>query len=191
MRHHRPIVLLAVAAVMGMTACGDDGPTTDLAAGTPTSTTTPTAALDDGVLTVELTDFAFGGLPESVPAGTKLAVENTSATELHEIVALRIQDGETRPADELVALPEAELLAAAGPVPATVLLAAPGAPQVAALGDGTLAEPGRYLVLCAIPTGVDPDEFLDAAAAAPGGPPDVPGGPPHFVHGMVAELIVE
>ena len=126
-----------------------------------------------------------------MPAGTKLAVENISETELHEIVAFKVHDGETRSAEELLALPEEELLAAVGPMPTTVLLAAPGAPQIEALGDGTLAEPGRYLLLCGIPTGVDPDEYLAAAAEAAGGPPEVDGGPPHFTHGMFADLVVE
>jgi hypothetical protein len=45
--------------------------------------------------------------------------------------------------------------------------------------------------MCAIPTGVDPDVYLQAAAEAAGGPPEVEGGPPHFLHGMAAELIVE
>ena len=38
---------------------------------------------------------------------------------------------------------------------AAVLLADPGGEQIAAIGDGVLSEPGRYLLLCAIPTGVD------------------------------------
>lgn len=189
MRHHPTIALLAVAALTGLTACGDDATTADTTAATAAASTTGTV-VDGGVLTIALGDFAFGGLPEAVPAGTKLAVENTSTSELHEIVALRIPDAETRSAAELIALPETELLTAVGPIPATVLLAAPGAPQVTAVGDGTLAEPGRYLIVCAIPTGVDPAEYL-AAAAESDGPPDVPGGPPHFVHGMFAELVVE
>lgn len=155
------------------------------------TTAPPTASpIEDGVLTIEMSDFAYGGLPASVPAGTKLAVENTSTTEVHEIVALRISDAESRSAAELMALPEAELSAVAGPVPATVLVSAPGGRQIAALGDGTLSEPGRYLLLCAIPTGVDPVEYMTAAAES-AGPPDVAGGPPHFVNGMFAELIVE
>ena len=72
-----------------------------------------------------------------------------------------------------------------------MLLAAPDGEQIAAVGDGTLAEPGRYLLLCSIPTGVDPGDYLRAAAESAGGPPDVAGGPPHFVNGMFAELIVE
>ncbi len=176
MRYHRTIAVLAAASVLGLSACGDDD-----------STDGP---IDDGVLTVEMSDFAFDGLPESVPAGTKLVVENNSTAELHELVALRIADTEERSVEELMALPEDELGAVAGPMPATVLLAAPGGPQVAAVGDGTLTEPGRYLLLCAIPTGADPAQYLEAAAES-AGPPEVPGGPPHLVHGMFAELIVE
>jgi hypothetical protein len=209
MKYHRPFALVAAAAVLSLTACGDDDPSADVADTTaetaapvpPTSpsgtqpdpavTSTPTtdSPIEDGVLTIEMSDFAFGGLPASVPAGTRLAVENTSSTELHEIVALRIADTELRSAAELMALPQTELQAVAGPVPATVLAAAPGGSQIDVLGDGTLAEPGRYLLLCAIPTGVDPAEYLNAAAES-AGPPDVAGGPPHFVHGMFAELIV-
>ena len=57
-------------------------------------------------------------------------------------------------------------------------------------GSSVLDRAGRYVVFCAIPTGADPEVYLAAAAEAEGGPPDVPGGPPHFVEGMVAELVV-
>ena len=70
------------------------------------------------------------------------------------------------------------------------MLAMPGEEGFAVLGDGTLSEPGRYVILCGIPIGADPQAYLDAATEA-GGPPDVPGGPPHFTAGMFAELIVE
>jgi hypothetical protein len=211
MKYHRTLAVLAAASVLGVSACGDDATTADdpvttldtVASVPPTThsgshpdTVAPSAPptsspIIGGVLTVEMSDFEFGGLPESVPAGTKLAVENTSSIELHEVVALRISDDESRSVAELMTLPEDELGAVAGPVPAAVLLAAPGGEQIAAVGDGTLAEPGRYLLLCAIPTGVDPGDYLTAAAESAGGPPDVAGGPPHFVNGMFAELIVE
>lgn len=206
MKQNRTLALLAAASILAIAACGDDAPdnaeTTVQPAAPPTTppgphpgtepTSPPVANTtnDAAEVTVQLRDYAFSGLPASVPAGTKLVVENTSAIELHEIVAFRIQDSEARSASELIALPEAELLAAVGPVPATVLLAAPGEPQIEALGDGTLTDPGRYLLLCGVPTGVDPGEYL-AAAAESVGPPNVPGGPPHFAHGMYAELIVE
>ncbi|MEQ9161428.1 MAG: hypothetical protein RLN74_01900, partial [Ilumatobacter fluminis] len=63
---------------------------------------------------------------------------------------------------------------------------------IEAVGDGTLSEPGRYVLMCFIPIGADPDEYLAAVAAAGGGKPDgVAGGPPHFTAGMYAELVVE
>ncbi len=45
--------------------------------------------------------------------------------------------------------------------------------------------------MCFIPTGVDPQEYLRVAAETEEGPPQVEGGPPHFVQGMHAELTVE
>ena len=72
-----------------------------------------------------------------------------------------------------------------------MLLQAPGSQDVIpAVGDGVLRTPGRYLVICATPTGADPCAYL-AAAADSEGPPDVPGGPPHFVHGMFTEVVVQ
>ena len=57
--------------------------------------------------------------------------------------------------------------------------------------EGTLAEPGRYALMCFIPVGADPDEYTAAVQAAGGGKPSgVAGGPPHFVSGMHAELQV-
>ena len=73
--------------------------------------------------------------------------------------------------------------------PVAVLLAAPGGEQIPAGGDGTLAEPGRYVLLCAIPTGAHVAEYLVAAATSEG-PPQVDGGPPHFMNGMFAEITV-
>jgi hypothetical protein len=161
---------LAIGSAMTLSACGDDA-----------------GAAADGVLEVTMADFHYGDLPDEVPAGTRLTIENTSTTELHELVAFRLSDGDDRTVEEILAGDLADLLG--GGPPATVLLAAPGGEQIAAVGDGTLDEPGRYLLLCAIPTGADPDEYL-AAAATSDGPPQVDGGAPHFAHGMADELIV-
>jgi hypothetical protein len=90
-----------------------------------------------------------------------------------------------------MALPQGELQALLyqGP-PALVLVAPPGnAPQITIMGDGTLAQPGRYLVICTIPTGADPDAYLRAAQSGTG-PPHAAGGPPHFVNGMFGEITV-
>jgi hypothetical protein len=171
-RSLHPAAVLAVLA-LAATGCGDSDP----------------AAATDEPVEVTLVDFAFEGLPSSVAAGTQLSVTNAAASELHELVAFRLPDGEDRSLDELAQLPPGELVGALGE-PATVLLAPPGGEQIAAVGDGTLTEPGRYAVMCFIPTGVEPDVYLQAAAETEEGPPQVDGGPPHFVHGMLAELTV-
>lgn len=164
------LVALVAGGAVTLSACGDDA-----------------GAAADGVLAVEMADFHFGDLPDEVPAGTRLTIENTSTSELHELVAFRLPNGDDRPIDEIVGGDLTALLRSTPP--ATVLLAAPGGDQIAAVGDGTLEVPGRYLLLCAIPTGADPDEYL-AAAATSDGPPQVDGGAPHFVNGMFDELVV-
>jgi hypothetical protein len=164
-------VALLACGLLALAACGDE----------------PDVTANDGVVDVTMSDFSFGDIPDEVPAGTRLAIENTSEHELHELVAVRLADGDDRSVDELISSGLDEVLAA-GP-PAAVLLAAPGADQITAVGDGTLREPGRYLLLCAIPTGADVEQYL-AAAATSDGPPQVDGGLPHFVNGMVDDLVV-
>lgn len=191
----RSVTVAALLLALGLlgAACGDDA---DQVTAAPTDVPTTAPAADDPAapgpetLTVVLTDFAFGELPSTVPVGTHLTVVNEAERELHELVALRLPGGEDRSAEELVHDPEAlGALLSAGP-PAAVLLAAPGGEAIPAVGDGTLAEPGRYLLVCMIPTGVAPDAYLVAAAQSDGGPPQVEGGPPHVAHGMFAELVV-
>lgn len=181
-----------VAVATPLAACGDDDESS--AAADPGEVTSPTDASDDlgdagdaSTIEVTLDDFSFPDLPLEVGAGSRLSVVNVGS-ELHELVAFRLAEDEQRPLQELLALPQDELMALLGE-PATVLLAAPGGEQVEAVGDGTLAEPGRYAILCFIPTGVDPQAYLEAAATSDG-PPDVPGGPPHVAHGMHAEVLV-
>jgi hypothetical protein len=72
--------------------------------------------------------------------------------------------------------------------PVTVLQA-PDEPTLAAVGDGTLTEPGRYVLMCFVPVGADPAEYL--AAAASGQKPVVVPGSEHFMQGMYNELVVE
>lgn len=172
---------VALAAIAG---CGDDEPTARQADAT--TTTEPTT----DPVEVTAADYRFEDLPAEVAAGTELRLRNSSAEELHELVAMRLADEEDRTAEELAALPEQELGALFGGPPALVLVAPPGEDGFAAVGDGTLSEPGRYLVACFIPTGADPVAYLDALEANPGQPPSVDGGPPHFTAGMYGELTV-
>lgn len=186
-RPRRILTGLGAVALLATAGCSAD------ADSTPTSTTSTTTAVHEhDPVAVTAVDFDFQDLPRSIPAGTRLTLRNAAPSELHELVAFRLDDDEQRSVQELLALPPAELgqLLGAAP-PRTVLLAPPGGEQVAAVGDGTLDEPGRYLVMCSIPTGVDPAVYLAAAAESNGEQPQVAGGPPHFVQGMAAELIVE
>jgi plastocyanin len=183
-----------VGAALALTACGsDDGSdaaSDDTGAAPDEGASTTESPAADGVVEVELADFAFEGLPASVPAGTRLTVTNTSEVELHKLSAIPIPDDEDRPAEELVALPPAELAAILQVLPATVLAAGPGGPQVDELGDGTLSAPGRYALICAIPLGLDPGGYLDARPADRRAQIR-DGSQPHFALGMVADLVVE
>jgi hypothetical protein len=194
MNHTITITTVACVGLLGWigAACGADDAGAD-APGEPA----PSAAVEahdddhgDMSITIEGVDYGFGNVPDSVPAGTKLGFRNTSDVELHELVAFRV-DGDVS-VDALLELPPAELEATLG-APVTVMLQPPGAPEpIMAVGDGTLAEPGRYVLMCFIPIGADPAEYLAAVEAAGGQKPEgVAGGPPHFTAGMVAELIVE
>lgn len=168
---------LLIAILLLTAACGN--------AGSDTATTTA----EPSAIAVEAVDYGYVGLPSEVAAGTAIDLRNTSETEVHEFVAIRLPDDETRSVAELAQLPPEEL-AAFFPGLATVLIAPPGEEGFAVEGDGTLTEPGRYAVICVIPTGADPAAYLAAAAESEGGPPDVPGGPPHLVNGMFAEVTV-
>ena len=145
----------------------------------------------DDTKTVTAADYSFQNLPKEVDAGTTLKLENSSPRELHEMVLIRIPDSETRPVTELVKLPESELERLFAGDPAMVLLRAPGGEQINAVGDGKVTEKGRYAVICGIPTGADPAAYLAAAQSSQGGPPQVAGGPPHFVNGMFGEIRVK
>lgn len=191
-------VLLMAGSAITLNACGDDD---NAAAVDTTADPIPVPSIrGGGVATTDapalqsvqvgLADFEFLDLPAYVTPGTAIDVRNDSATELHELVAVRLDDDDDRDVSDIVA-GDLEAVFAAAP-PALVVMATPGsAADIVAVGDGVLHEAGRYLIICTIPTGVDPQDYLDAAAAAGGGRPEVPGGPPHFVNGMYGEVIVD
>lgn len=173
--------LLAVVAAAAIVGCGDDR----------TDSTAPTEESAPPVADVEVTaiDYAYVGVPAEVARGTEIRFANDSDAEVHEFVAVRLDDDETRSVADLVQLPPEEFGALLAGVE-TVVIAPPGAEGIVVEGTGVLTDPGRYAILCVIPTGADPDEYLAAAAESEGGPPDVAGGPPHIAEGMFAELIV-
>lgn len=188
-----------LALTLGLAACGDSDEDDDSAA-TPSTQPSPstTATPEPAGETVEITavDYDFEGVPETVPPGTELSFTNDSAGEVHEMVLLRINDDETRTIEELAALPEEEATAAFAPgPPALVSFALPGEDGMVAVGSTTLTEPGRYGMVCFVPTGADPQAYRELLAAPPSegedGPPDIPGGPPHITMGMFAEFTVQ
>jgi len=173
-----------LAAGLLLVACGDDDEGLAM-----TGTAAP--VVSDGPVEVTLVDYGFEDLPDTVPAGTTFTVVNNSKVEIHEFVAFRLEDDDDRSVDEIAKLPMDQLMAVFSGEPATVLLAPPnGGKQINAVGDGTLSEPGRYVIFCVIPTGADPEEYLEAAGGSDG-PPQVAGGAPHFMNGMYGEVTVE
>lgn len=176
MPHHMPTrrVLAALASLASLVllgaACGDDD------------------ALPESVEIVA-TDYAFAELPDRIGTDTNLTMRNDSTGEVHELVAFPLPEDIDGTAAEILALPEEELAAFLDGPPSLVVVAGPKDAPFVAVGDGTLSEPGRYLLFCAIPTGANPADYM-AAAATSDGPPEVAGGPPHFVHGMATTVEV-
>ena len=188
----RTIVGAALSMTLLVAACSSDSNTSsDQPAAEPSTTSTQaaTTTAPPSVVDVVAADYTYLGLPTEIEAGTTIRLVNESDAELHEFVAIRLPDDETRTVAELMQLPPDEL-AAYFPLVETVILAPPGAEGFAVEGTGTLTEPGRYAIICAIPTGADPDEYMAAAAESEGGPPEVDGGPPHIANGMFAEVVV-
>jgi hypothetical protein len=182
MRTHL-IAGLALAALLA--GCGNDDP----AVSGESATATDAAAGGDSV-EITAVDYAFEGIPDTVAAGTELTLTNASEGEVHEMVVMKIDDDETRPIEELLAEgtdgPPPDFLTFAG-----VAVALPGEEGFAPEGPVVLDEPGRYVMLCFIPTGADPAAYEEAMSSDATEAPQVDGGPPHVAEGMAAEFTVE
>ena len=194
-RTWRAVAALTALAALA-SACGDDD---DTDTGADEASSTTAAGGDggggaDGSVEVTAVDYRFEGLAADVAVGTTFSLTNQSAAEVHEIVAIRIPDAETRSVDELLQLSEEELGTAFGgePSPALVVVALPredGHVAVPPSGEATVTEPGRYLFACFVPLGADPAVYREALESGSQEPPAVEG-PPHFTQGMYAEVRV-
>ena len=165
----------------------------------------PVAAQDDAeameAAPVEVVgvEYAFVGLPTSVPAGTEVTFRN-DGVEIHEIAIARVADDTTESLEELLAMGDEALesgkvvLVGEGP-----LFSVPGE---TAEGSLSLEQEGRYVALCFIPQGFDP-AALEAAGIGLNdlGPETDPStlpeevqaimaNPPHLAAGMLQEFTV-
>ncbi|HEV2070147.1 MAG TPA: hypothetical protein VGR26_10165, partial [Acidimicrobiales bacterium] len=136
-RYLRPrgLATVAIAALLAASCGGDDD---DAAVTTTTTTTTTEAATEEpGGETVDITavNYAFQGVPATMPAGSRITLANEAEDEVHELVAMRINDDADISVEDLLALPEDELgqYVAPGP-PAMVLVAPPGGDGFPAVG---------------------------------------------------------
>ena len=159
-------------AALALGAGGGDGDAATTAAARP-------AAPNGSAIAVTALDYRYDGMPDRVPAGSRLTLHNASTTEAHRLVAVRLDDADERTVDELAALDPTVVVVD----PAADLLAGPGG------GDGgvvTLSEPGRYLVLCTLPTGSDAGAVLDGDTDTS----TASAGRSHAEAGMYAQLVV-
>jgi hypothetical protein len=123
---------------------------------------------------VTATEYAFAGLPDQLEAGPVSFELSNDGTELHELQLFRRNEGVTEPVDELLALPEDQVMA-----------------KVTLVDSGAFAPPGEsgylvvdldagdYIALCFIPAGMTDNDQP---------PPE--DAPPHAAQGMVAEFAV-
>jgi hypothetical protein len=167
-----------LVGLIGLAACGDDGPdaepapvprptTTAASPSTTTTTVEPAAApttAPAGPIAVTSVDYGFEGVPAELPAGRHELNFTNAGTEVHELVIFR--NPEALSLEELHALgPEgaAERVELAG-----LAFAEPGQPSPEPLV--VELTPGEYEVVCFIPTPTD--------------------GQPHFAHGMHTTITV-
>ena len=158
----------------------------------PSSVTTATEAPQGPVIEVELSEDGFLGLPDEVDVGTRIGAVNRSEAEMHEFIAFRLPDGETRSSGELAALSDDDLVRVLGAaIPDVIQVAPPGESAIKGLGDAVFEVPGRYLVLCTVPVGADPALLLASDRYTTGRWPDqYQDSPSHAKRGEHDDVIV-
>ena len=141
-------------------------------------------------------DYFYEGVPETVPVDTRLSLFNSSAREFHEMVVFKLDPAEQRTIEELSKLASIELVGTSGfGAPGvgklvSVVFAMPESPQYTYLHDvPVLAEEGRYIIFCNIPTGMDPIEARNRTSQGPIKDADADGMPRHYEVGMMTEVV--
>ena len=121
---------------------------------------------------VTAVDYAFEGLPETLPTGPVSFEFTNGGEEFHELALARKNDGVTETAEELLALPQEEAMTKVTILGGT--FAPPGESEYAVQD----LEAGDYIAVCFIPVGATPEN-------------EEGNGPPHFTQGMFSEFTVE
>jgi hypothetical protein len=147
---HSSAAVLAMGLSAGCSGGGTGGAKGDSAQ---TKGASPTA------VTITATDYAFE-LPTQIPAGVVTFKLVSRAKELHHAVVIRLDQGKT--VDDM-----REALKQPGPLPPWAhTVGGPNPSDPGGTSEATITmAPGRYAVVCFIPS---------------------PGGPPHFTKGMIA-----
>jgi hypothetical protein len=135
----------------------------------------PTFEEGCGIPVVEAwaSDYAFGGVPETLAAGpTAFLLHNNSGSgEAHELIVVRLNDGVDMTADDLLALPEEQIFENGTFVNAAYTWA----PDTTGGMVANLTS-GRYVYACGVAEG-----SVNGAEGT---------GPPHFTMGMFGEFTV-
>jgi uncharacterized cupredoxin-like copper-binding protein len=119
---------------------------------------------------VAAVEYAFEGLPETVPAGNVGLTLTNEGEELHEMILVRFKDPEAN-IEELIELPQKEAEKQIENVGFSFANPGESDAQTFQLDAGT------YGVVCFVSTGTTPDKEGD--------------GPPHAFQGMAAQFTVE
>jgi len=173
------------SASTGASPSGSAEASSSASAGASGGSSAAPSGVADADITVTGVDYAFAGIPDAVDAGSVLGFRN-QGSEVHEMVVFRINDDVEQTIQELLALPQdqsAELVTQTG-----FAIANPGED---AEETATVAEAGRYAMLCFIPIGTT---SVPEGTPPPSGAPLPSGfgsGPPHFTVGMVKEFAVQ
>lgn len=121
---------------------------------------------------ITASNYEYTNMKDVVPAGdTALSLTNV-ADQVHEVTISRINDDVDMTAREILMLGEEDALAAVTLVAYTA--AQPGVTETTILN----LVPGRYYAVCFTPTGTT--SFQNQGE-----------GPPHFLHGMLKEFVVQ
>jgi hypothetical protein len=128
-----------------------------------------------GFEAVEVTavDYAFEGVPETLPAGITTFAFSNEGKEVHEMLMVRYKDPSTT-IEELLELSDKEAQKK------IVFLGASFGPPGASDTENKDLAPGKYALVCFVPVGSTSEKAARKAD-----------GPPHVARGMSAEFTVE